>query len=253
VPWVGTLPAILIYTLGKEKLYEPDQVGEDAFGGLKGLFPILGGWLFDPGRFYHSPASVKKPWEVAMFREGFKFGALLAGAWMLMAGQGMAASMQLTSPDVKNGATMSNEQVFNSFGCSGGNLSPELHWTAGPEGTQSYVISCYDPDAPTGSGWWHWVVFDIPADVTSLPKGFKADDTSIAGLIQSRTDFGKPGYGGPCPPPGKAHHYIFRAFALKVKSLASLGLTADSSPAMVGFYCNANKLAEAKLVGMYGR
>ncbi len=177
--------------------------------------------------------------------------------WIQVLVVGMAAwaasalfAMELASPDVKNGATISDEQVFDSFGCKGGNLSPALSWSKGPEGTLSYALTCYDPDAPTGSGWWHWVVFDIPADVTSLPKGFKADDATIPGLIQSRTDFGKPGYGGPCPPPGKPHHYIFKVYALKVKTL---GLTADATAAMVGFYINANKLAEAKLVGLYSR
>jgi len=185
-----------------------------------------------------------------MGKRGWKFTTMLAGAWIGLAGWAQAGSMKLTSPDFKDKGTLSNEQVFNGMDCKGGNLSPELHWTAGPAGTQSYALSVYDPDAPTGSGWWHWVVFDIPATVTSLPKGFKADDATIPGLMQSRTDFGKPGYGGPCPPPGKPHHYIFHVFALKLKTL---GLTADASPAMVGYYCNANKLADAKLVGMYGR
>ncbi len=186
-----------------------------------------------------------------MSRFGRKVFGNLATAWAFMALMAPALfAMDLTSPDVKNGATMTNEQVFDSFGCKGGNLSPALSWTKGPEGTLSYALTCYDPDAPTGSGWWHWVVFDIPAAVTSLPKGFKADDASIPGLIQSRTDFGKPGYGGPCPPPGKPHHYLFKVYALKVKTL---GLTADATAAMVGFYINQDKLAEAKLVGLYGR
>ena len=183
-----------------------------------------------------------------MKRSGIRLSLALALA--LAAQASWAAGMKLTSPDFKDKGTLPNEQIFNSFGCTGGNLSPELHWTKGPEGTLSYALSVYDPDAPTGSGWWHWVVFDIPANVTSLPKGFKADDASIAGLIQSRTDFGKPGYGGPCPPPGKPHHYIFKVFALKTKTL---GLTADVSPAMVGFYIWQNKLGEAQLVGMYSK
>src|SRR4029077_21017480 len=123
-------------------------------------------------------------------------------------------------------------------------------WTKGPKGTESYALTCYDPDAPTGSGWWHWVVFKIPANVTSLPKGFKADDASLAGLVQSRTDFAKPGYGGPCPPPGKPHHYIFTVYALKVKALE---LNADASGAMVGFYIGQNKLAESKITALYSR
>jgi|SRR5581483_2369945 len=162
----------------------------------------------------------------------------------------LAGAFELTSTDIKKGETMSADLIFNSFGCTGGNLSPELKWSKGPEGTLSYALTCYDPDAPTGSGWWHWVVFNIPADVTELPKGFKADDATITGLIQSRTDFGKPGYGGPCPPPGKVHHYTFKVFALKVKAL---DLTADASAAMVGFYINANKLAEAKITALYSR
>ncbi len=184
-------------------------------------------------------------------------GSLRNLNWMML-GAGMvlglmaqtASAFELKSTDIKEGATMSNEQVFDSFGCKGGNQSPQLQWTAGPQGTLSYAITCYDPDAPTGSGWWHWVVFDIPAGVTQLPKGFKADDATIAGLIQSRTDYGKPGYGGPCPPPGKPHHYIFTLYALKVKTL---GLDANASAAMVGFYLNQNKLAVSKITALYSR
>src|ERR1039458_2849230 len=85
-----------------------------------------------------------------------------------------AFAFELKSSDIKEGATISDEQIFDSFGCKGGNLSPSLKWSKGPEGTLSYAINCYDPDAPTGSGWWHWVVFNIPANVHHLPKGFKA-------------------------------------------------------------------------------
>ena len=123
-----------------------------------------------------------------------------------------AAGMKLTSAEISNGATIRNEQVFNSFGCTGQNISPSLNWTGAPKGTKSFAISIYDPDAPTGSGWWHWVVFNIPASTTSIPKN--AGDLKAKlmpeGAIQSRTDFGSPGYGGPCPPKGdKPHHYHF--------------------------------------------
>ncbi|HTC19400.1 MAG TPA: YbhB/YbcL family Raf kinase inhibitor-like protein [bacterium] len=182
------------------------------------------------------------------------FGSIsrtLLGAVMVLGLMAQAAgAFELKSSDIKEGATMSAEHIFNSFGCQGGNLSPELKWSKGPEGTLSYALTLYDPDAPTGSGWWHWVVFNIPADVRHLPKGFKADDSSIAGLVQSRTDFGKPGYGGPCPPPGAPHHYIFTVYALKVKSL---DLDATASGAMVGYYINANKLAESKITALYSR
>jgi Raf kinase inhibitor-like YbhB/YbcL family protein len=180
-----------------------------------------------------------------------RLGGILLGVGMVFGLMAQAASaFELKSSDIKEGATMSEEQVFNSFGCKGGNLSPGLRWTKGPEGTLSYALTAYDPDAPTGSGWWHWVVFNIPTNVHSLPKGFSADDASIAGLIQSRTDFGKPGYGGPCPPPGAPHHYIFTVYALKVKAL---DLDANASAAMVGFYINANKLAESKITALYSR
>lgn len=162
-----------------------------------------------------------------------------------------ASAMELTSKDLKNGGKIAMEQVFDGMGFSGGNISPELRWTQGPAGTQSYALMVYDPDAPTGSGWWHWVVFNIPADQTSLPKNFGAKSAKdSAPMIQSRTDFGTTGYGGPAPPPGKPHHYRFTIYALKVKSLP---LTADASAAMVGFYVNANKLASTTLVGLFGK
>ncbi len=180
-----------------------------------------------------------------------KLGGTLLGAGLVLGLMAQTASaFELKSSDIKDGATMADEQVFNSFGCKGGNLSPEVKWTKGPEGTLSYALTAYDPDAPTGSGWWHWVVFNIPANVHKLPKGFAANDASIPGLVQGRTDFGKTGYGGPCPPPGAPHHYIFTIYALKVKSL---DLDATAPAAMVGFYINANKLAESKITALYSR
>jgi Raf kinase inhibitor-like YbhB/YbcL family protein len=160
--------------------------------------------------------------------------------------------LRLESATFADGATLKSEQVYSSFGCTGDNVSPELHWSGAPEGTKSFAITVYDPDAPTGSGWWHWLVFNIPATVTSLPAG--AGDGSSGklpkGSVQSRTDFGKPGYGGPCPPPGKRHHYIFTIYALKVPSLP---LAPETSAAMVSFNLHANSLASAKVTGLYGR
>jgi Raf kinase inhibitor-like YbhB/YbcL family protein len=163
-----------------------------------------------------------------------------------------ASKLALVSPDIGQGKTLSEDQVFNGFGCKGKNLSPELHWSGAPEGTKSFAVMVYDPDAPTGSGFWHWVVYDIPADVDHLPA--EAGDPKKPGLpkgaIQGRTDFGIAAYGGPCPPPGKPHHYHFMLFALKVPKLQ---VPADATAAMIGFYVNTNKLAEAELVGLYGR
>ena len=144
------------------------------------------------------------------------------------------------------------DQVFNGFGCKGKNLSPALFWSGAPAGTQSFAIMVYDPDAPTGSGFWHWVVFNIPADTVSIPA--EAGDVKKKGMpvgsVQGRTDYGTFGYGGPCPPPGKPHHYHFRIFALKVPKL---DVPNDATAALIGFNVNANKIAEADLVGMYGR
>jgi Raf kinase inhibitor-like YbhB/YbcL family protein len=163
-----------------------------------------------------------------------------------------AAKLALVSPDVGQGKTLSEDQVFNGFGCKGKNISPELHWSGAPEGTKSFALMVHDPDAPTGSGFWHWVVYNIPADVDHLPA--EAGDPKKPGLpkgaVQGRTDFGTPGYGGPCPPPGKPHHYHFKLFALKVPKLE---VPADATAAMIGFNVNANKLAETDLVGLYGR
>jgi Raf kinase inhibitor-like YbhB/YbcL family protein len=158
----------------------------------------------------------------------------------------------LVSPDIGADKDMAIDQVFNGFGCQGKNLSPALFWSGAPAGTQSFAVMVHDPDAPTGSGFWHWVVYNIPASATSIPAeaGDAKKKIMPAGIVQGRTDWGTTGYGGPCPPPGKAHHYHFRVFALKVPKL---DLPADATAAMVGFNVNANKLAEADLVGLYGR
>ena len=164
-----------------------------------------------------------------------------------------AGDLRLTSPTIKNKATIGNEHDFKGFGCTGDNLSPELHWTNAPKDTKSFAVTVYDPDAPTGSGWWHWVIFNIPASVTSLPAGVgKLDGTGMPeGAIQSMTDFGQPGFGGPCPPQGdKPHRYIFTVFALKVDQLP---LKPEASGAMVGYYLNQNALVKASFTGLYGR
>jgi len=184
----------------------------------------------------------------AAFIVAFGFGALGASA----AG---AQSMTVTSPDIKDGATIANEQVFKGFGCTGENKSPALSWNGAPSGTKSFAVSIYDPDAPTGSGWWHWVVYNIPAGTTSLPKnaGDPAAKLMPAGAIQSRTDFGAGGYGGPCPPPGdKPHHYHITVFAVDVPALPD-AKDDQASAALVGFDLHFHTLAKATLTGLYGR
>jgi hypothetical protein len=158
------------------------------------------------------------------------------------------SGFQLSSADVKT--AIAPAQVANTFGCSGGNVSPQLSWIGAPAGTKSFAITIYDPDAPTGSGWWHWVAVNIPASVTQLASG-ASPGKMPAGTIETRTDFGKPGYGGPCPPPGdKAHRYIFTVYALKVDKL---DLDAQASGAMAGFMIRSNSLGSATFTVTFGR
>ena len=143
-------------------------------------------------------------------------------------------------------------QEASSHGCDGSNISPELHWSNAPTGTKSFALTVYDPDAPTGSGWWHWVVFNIPASVNALPADFgNVNKAAVISATQSMTDFGTGGFGGACPPKGdKAHRYIFTVYALSVDKL---NLDEKASPALVGFMLGANTLAKATLVSYYQR
>lgn len=164
-----------------------------------------------------------------------------------------AGAFSLESAEIKPNARIADAQVFNGFGCSGGNVSPSLAWKNPPAGTKSFAITVYDPDAPTGSGWWHWVVYNLPASTASLPAGAgdKGGAKLPAGAMQGKTDFGAPGWGGPCPPQGdKPHRYIFTVHALKVEKL---DVPADGTAALVGFMINANRLGKATFTGMYGR
>ncbi|WP_449369286.1 YbhB/YbcL family Raf kinase inhibitor-like protein [Vogesella facilis] len=163
-----------------------------------------------------------------------------------------AMAFEVDSPQLQAGQPMAKAQEYNGFGCNGGNVSPALHWQHAPAGTRSFAVTVYDPDAPTGSGWWHWVLFNLPAGTSSLPAGAGNPGGALpAGSMQSRTDYGTPGFGGACPPPGdKPHRYIFTVHALKVDKLE---LGADSSPALVGYMLNANSLGKATLTTLYGR
>ncbi len=185
-----------------------------------------------------------------------KFSICMAlGIGLLGIGAADAAGMKLTSAEIKNGATIANDQVFKGFGCTGNNISPSLSWSGAPSGAKSFAVTIYDPDAPTGSGWWHWVVFNIPVATTSLAKGAgdPAKNLMPAGAIQSRTDFGSDGYGGPCPPKGdKAHHYHITVFAVDVDKLPDAQNDAASA-ALVGFDLHFHTLGKATLTGLYGR
>ncbi len=177
---------------------------------------------------------------------------LLAAAPPAAKETGAMAKFTLTSTDFTDGGTLANAQVFNEFGCKGANISPALTWSGAPAGTKSFALLMHDPDAPTGSGWWHWIVYNIPPGTTSLPAGAGDPKKGLmpAGAVQGRTDYGGVGYGGPCPPPGKPHHYNFKLYALKV---AKLEVPEGASAALIGFNVRAQSLGEAQLTGMYGR
>lgn len=161
------------------------------------------------------------------------------------------STFTLSSNDLGGEATLNEE--FNGFGCAGKNQSPQLSWKNAPEGTKSFAVTMYDPDAPTGSGWWHWVVFDIPSNINELVSG--AGNVSLnltpKGVIQSKTDYGSNGYGGPCPPEGHGlHQYIITVYALKTDKL---GLDDNANAAVVGYYLWNNTLAKASIVFYYQR
>jgi hypothetical protein len=175
--------------------------------------------------------------------------ALVAGGISLA----QAAGFALTSPDIKPNATIDKKFEANVFGCSGENKSPALQWTGAPKDTKSFAVTVYDPDAPTGSGWWHWSVVNIPANVTDLkPDAGNASGANLPqGAKQVRTDFGTAAWGGMCPPEGdKPHRYVFTVYALKTDKL---DVPADATAAMAGFMINGNAIGKASFTGKYGR
>ncbi|MDR3372658.1 MAG: YbhB/YbcL family Raf kinase inhibitor-like protein [Ancalomicrobiaceae bacterium] len=174
----------------------------------------------------------------------------IAAGFAAAVGTAEAADFHLTSSDIAEGRSLSAAQVLNGFGCTGDNRSPQLSWSGEPAGTKSFVVTAYDPDAPTGSGWWHWVAFNIPASAHDLATA-ASGKTMPAGSLESRTDFGGPGFGGACPPAGdKAHRYVFTVYALKVDKLEA---DANASAAFIGFMTHFNSLAKATLTASYGR
>ncbi|MBN2869769.1 MAG: YbhB/YbcL family Raf kinase inhibitor-like protein [Campylobacterales bacterium] len=169
---------------------------------------------------------------------------------LLLAASLDAGEFTLRSHDLAGQLTKTQE--FSGFGCNGSNISPELHWSDAPKGTKSFAVTVYDPDAPTGSGWWHWVVFNIPSSVTSLPSDFgNTSKKQPLSAVQSITDFGKTGFGGACPPVGdRAHRYFFTVHALNVDHL---DLDEKATPALVGYMLTMHTIAKSTLVSYYGR
>ena len=160
-----------------------------------------------------------------------------------------AAGFYLSSNDVQG--QISKPQEFNSFGCNGDNTSPQLKWSNPPAGTKSFAVTVYDPDAPTGSGWWHWTVFNIDNKVTELKTGASGTNKMPVGSIESLTSYGAPGFGGACPPKGdKPHRYIFTVHALDIEKLDQ---TAAAQPELVGYFINSHSLAKASIMAYYSR
>ncbi|MBE9568815.1 MAG: YbhB/YbcL family Raf kinase inhibitor-like protein [Proteobacteria bacterium] len=159
-----------------------------------------------------------------------------------------AEGFYLSSNDIQG--QIANDQVFNSFGCSGKNISPQLSWSDAPAGTKSFAITAYDPDAPTGSGWWHWVVFNIKPVVDHINAG-DSGNSMPKGSIESMTSYGSSGFGGACPPKGdKPHRYIFTVYALNTEKIEQ---NSDARPELIGFFLNSHAIAKASIMAYYGR
>ena len=174
-----------------------------------------------------------------------------AALLLATAGTASAAPFTLTSTSFKNGGNIEQKNAGNIMGCTGDNKSPALEWKNPPAGTKSFALLVHDPDAPTGgAGFWHWIVYNIPADATSLPEG--AGSAGLPkGAVEGNTDMGKPGYVGPCPPPGPKHHYNFMLYPLKVDKL---DIPPGATASYVGFNANMNVIGKpAKLSGVYAR
>ena len=184
-----------------------------------------------------------------MKKKKYFFGIVI----LFMAANVHAGEFRVTGPTLQVDKHLANRHVLNGFGCTGENISPELSWQGEPATTKSFAITVYDPDAPTGSGWWHWLVFNIPKEVHHLAEGSGTPGTTLlpTEAVEGRTDFGSTGYGGACPPAGNPdHRYQFTVWALDTDKLP---LTSDSSGAMIGFYLNGHMLDKAELTVTYGR
>ncbi|WP_114970679.1 YbhB/YbcL family Raf kinase inhibitor-like protein [Rhodoferax ferrireducens] len=177
---------------------------------------------------------------------------LLAAALVTAATLSHGGGFTLSSPDIKANGMIPASFEFNGFGCAGENKSPALKWSGAPKGTKAFAVTVYDPDAPTGSGWWHWMVINIPAEVNELsPNAGAVGGANLPeGARPARIDFGVAAWGGVCPPQGdKAHRYIFTVYALKDK----LDVPADATAALTGFMINGNSLGKASFTARYGR
>jgi Raf kinase inhibitor-like YbhB/YbcL family protein len=174
--------------------------------------------------------------------------AVLA-TFALVASASLANAFEVKSSDIAPGKPVAQKFMYNSFGCTGENVSPELTWSNPPAGTKSFAVLVHDPDAPTGgAGFWHWIVLNIPASATGLPQGAGAADGKGLphGAVQLDNDFGDASWGGPCPPPGSGpHKYHYTVYALGVEKLDA---PKNAKAAVAGFMVNKNAIGKATLV-----
>jgi Raf kinase inhibitor-like YbhB/YbcL family protein len=208
-------------------------------------FPIVFEWHPEAGSVsihYISFINTMSMKGHTMFRTSL-FAAIIAT--ITIATPAAADTFKLTSSMIAEGQQLDAAQVFAGFGCEGGNTAPDLAWSSAPKGTQSFAVTVYDPDAPTGSGWWHWFAFNIPADATGLSAG----DAMREGVVELSNDYGATGFGGACPPPGEVHRYQFTVHALGIV----LELDDSFSNALAGFMVNANSIASDTITAVYSR
>ncbi len=180
------------------------------------------------------------------------FFTLLLCAFTFFSQAALAEDFTLKSTDISQGAYLGKDHEYQGFGCDGGNKSPQLSWSGVPEGTKAYAIMVYDLDAPTGSGWWHWQVVNIPLDVNALETGAASTDERLTadGVITVKNDYGSAGFGGVCPPIGHgAHRYQFTIHALS----KVLELPEDPSGALTGYMVHANSLGSSTIEALYKR
>lgn len=156
----------------------------------------------------------------------------------------------LESNSLHAGDKVPNHFVYNGMGCDGENISPALRWHGAPPGTKSYAITVFDPDAPRKNGWWHWSVVNIPAEITELPEGASNQKALPEGAVEINTDFGHKNYGGPCPPPGTTHRYVFTVYALDT---SALHVSPEANANRIEGQIREHSLAQASFTMTYGR
>ncbi len=179
--------------------------------------------------------------------------SLIITLFFVSCSMSQAATFSVKSTALEDGGVIPSKYVYNNFGCSGKNISPQISWQNAPLETKSFAVTVYDPDAPTGSGWWHWLVINIPKKYTELSQNFgEKNQFNLAdGIMQVRNDFGVFNFGGPCPPlKDKPHRYVFTVYALRAERL---DLNEGATAASAGFMINQGVLAKASFTAYYGR